>query len=299
MSSSFEESELTNLTQHAHYFMHRFPDAFAVLDVLGTHPLSKSRFLDPWTGIPSIRRFSNIGWHCIAVATATAIVGNNLKNFGVITEHQYNEAIRLALLHDAGKALEVLHRSHFPELGFGDAQVSHLRKFVASYYGPKYAKVISEAESITGHNSLTNVLEYKPKLGLKLKEIPFYLKLVRLMDDMTASPPPPKNRYHTSYFVPFKARAEICGFEERYPFLWEQGLVASKGSALSKVERIERTSPKRKKYFTYMQAHEATAELIAKDVLTSIEIDTLGSAQVFLAEYVRFVSESSEMEALG
>lgn len=183
-----------------------FPIELGLLELTGVHPTHSSPLTNPWRGVAENGDFTRIGQHSLAVAHAARIIGLELLAKGAIAQTDLESACSYALLHDALKRYEIMHRqerdpgfeapvrSALSSLGLTDAQ----------------ADLIFESGAKTGHASLLSFLDGAGALAPGSLSA----KIAHLADDMTSE---------TTYAT-ISERYVLSSFATKYPFLWSDGI---------------------------------------------------------------------------
>lgn len=208
-------------------FTERFPFAIQILRIGGVHPTEDARMDNPYTGKPHEESFTNVGEHCLAVASAANVIATRLYQEGAMSGEEVELATTHALVHGANKRLEVMRRNAVREGAIDDA------------YSPKAYETIRPILLTQGVSP--ELTEYMVRVGaetdsqsikdfLMLQDgipslVPGRLvdKIIHLSDDMTStSIPLPGERPLTFFLTPWE-RMVASEFPTRYPFMWKEG----------------------------------------------------------------------------
>lgn len=98
---------LTRLTE----FSKRFPFAIQILRIGGIHPTEDTKMDNPYTGLPHVESFTNIGEHCLAVAILASTLAFRLQGREILSIEEAELVTNRALVHDANKRIEIMRRN--------------------------------------------------------------------------------------------------------------------------------------------------------------------------------------------
>ncbi len=211
------------------HFSKNFPGGMEILQRGGVHPFRPGDLKDPQTGEPCHEEFGHIGEHCIATAYAASKICSVLETLGKLKPLESKRIIERALIHDASKAFEILthraiqnlKRAQEPDLFLSSSALNeNLRKF---------EKSLNYCGKECGHQHISQflVVGYQGLRGLQKGMLA--QKIVRLVDDLTATTLPTQTRPAESYFLSVADRIVVARFHERYPKLFKSGLGVRRG----------------------------------------------------------------------
>jgi len=209
-------------------FEKRFPLAMRILHIGGVHPTEDSKMDNPYTGRPDHESFTNIGEHCLAVASLTYTLALRLHQNGVLSPEDVDRATSRALVHDANKRLEIMRRNAVREGIIEDAYSPQAYETIrpillAQEVDLDMVNYMVQAGSETSHLSISSFLTLDDGIPA-LTSGRLVDKIIHLADDMTStSIPQPGEKPMTVYLTPWE-RMVASEFPNRYPFLWTEGL---------------------------------------------------------------------------
>ena len=226
-----------NLSKALKFFERNFSDELEVFSKLGIALDSgKSKFYDPFRKLVIEDDFTNIGEHCLAVATCTLMLTRFLEKERKIDAVSANEAIRRALLHDAIKPWEIflaraLRDNVISKEKYYDEAVflSVVDVLITLGISPEIANRL-----VTDYGSETDVRECFPfflreahngKINLKSGSMP--KKIVHLADNMTCSTMPSLESPSKHYFLTTWERMVAADADARYPWALKAGIAVN------------------------------------------------------------------------
>lgn len=230
---------LTRLTE----FSDRFPLAIQILRIGGVHPTEDARMDNPYTGKPHDESFTNIGEHCLAVASLAQTLAFRLQQRGVLLTEDVELVTSRALVHDANKRIEIMRRNAVREGAVEEAYTPKAYETIrpileAQGIDPELINYMAGAGKETGHLSIRDFLMLSDGIP-SLEPDRFAEKIIHLADDMTStSIPLPGERPLTVYLTPWE-RMVASDFPNRYPFLWKEGLAFDRQGEVVTVQDIE------------------------------------------------------------
>ncbi|MDD5415837.1 MAG: hypothetical protein PHE48_02405 [Candidatus Daviesbacteria bacterium] len=224
-------------------FTSRFPVAIEILRVGGVHPTEDAKMDNPYTGKPHDESFTNIGEHCLAVASLASTLAFRLHERGALSVAEAELVTSRALIHDANKRIEIMRRNAVREGVVEEAYTPKAYETIkpileARGVDPELVNYMVDAGKETGHLSIRDFLmlvDGAPTLvPNRMAE-----RIIHLADDMTStSIPNPGERPLTVYLTTWE-RMVASEFPNRYPFLWKEGLAFDKDGGVTVVQDIE------------------------------------------------------------
>ncbi|MBC7498180.1 hypothetical protein H7170_00890 [Candidatus Gracilibacteria bacterium] len=215
-------------------YKEQFPETMNILDISGVSPFGTRDMINPYTQVVDSEDFSNIGRHCMAVAsTAEKIAYHLLAGGGSIDQIQVNGIITAAILHDGDKRLEVM-RKKAKNAGVLDAAGNPIDVYGEAGYAtiatvfsnegvdPSILTAIKNMGGMTAHNSVKKFITMQDGEVVLNPERTLAEMIVHIADDMTHSPNPDID--NATIVTNFEERARLGKFQERYSFLWQEGL---------------------------------------------------------------------------
>lgn len=209
-------------------FSAKFPFAMQILRIGGVHPTEDTPMDNPYTGKPHIESFTNIGEHCLAVASAANTIATKLHEKGALAQSDVQLITSRALVHDANKRIEIMRRNAVREGAIQDAYSPKAYETIrpillAQGTDPGLVEYMARAGAETSHLSFGDFLQLQDNTPC-LVPGKMVDKIIHLADDMTStSIPLPGERPETFYLTPWE-RMVASDFPNRYPFAWKEGL---------------------------------------------------------------------------
>ncbi len=207
----------------------KYPQAIQLMKIGRIYPSDISPGVNYYTGESDPEIYANIGEHCLAVARVCEVLGSILLNARVITADQFSVAVERGLVHDAGKAVEVMRRKanrDNPAAAYTTSAYETLKPILVTQgIHPELVDYMARAGTETGHGSKKDFIYQDPKGIVRLKRSMWVQKIVHLADDMTSSslPTDEKPETETHFVTPLKKMQE-SNFQNRYPWMWVKGL---------------------------------------------------------------------------
>lgn len=206
----------------------RFPLAIRLLQIGGVHPTQDSRMDNPYTKEPDNESFTNVGEHCLAVASFAEAVAQGLQIKGILTATEVGLVTYRGLIHDANKRIEVLRRKALKAGVIEDAYSLKAYEtiipiLIAQGFDQETVNYMARAGSETSHLSIKDFLTLADGIPAL---VPGRIvdKIIHLADDMTStSIPQAGEKPQTVYLTPWE-RMVASDFPNRYPDLWREGL---------------------------------------------------------------------------
>lgn len=216
-------THLEDLTQ-------RFPLGMQRLRIGGVHPKEFIVMNNPYTGQPDEESFTNTGEHCLAAACAAEVIAEVLKQRGIITQAEADQATLEGLDHDVNKRIEVFRRNavRAGKVPPNDVYSPHgyatiVPILLAQGYDQDTIAYIARAGRQTAHDSLKDFLMLQDGIP-SLVPNKMVDKIVHLADDMTATSIPQEREKPSTVYLTTWERMVVSDFPKRYPFLWTEGL---------------------------------------------------------------------------
>ncbi len=274
---------------HIHTFQARFPAEMELLRLAGLHPLHRTHPINPYTLQPSNDSFSNIGEHCIAVAYCAATIASALVQREVLSEQDAHWITAAALLHDANKSFEIMRRDAQRAGLIDDAysvaaydELGALLQAVGFAQDP--AERLSKAGSEAGHNSLRLFIKAEPDGSWGLTPGLIREKVVHLADDMTFSSNPPYPHERFTAFMPCDERMRAAKCDEKYPFLWTEGLVRQRSGEIAAVKNINAISADETLLGSYAELQVQVSRLISRELQHLITPASDAAPEAFMCQ---------------
>jgi len=248
-------------------FKKNFPQAFKVLEVGGVHPDGNDPIENPYKNSELDNEdFSNVGEHCVSVGICANKIADKLLNSGVIDKEIYTRITERSLMHDANKRFEVLRKKSKgseSSKGVYDKEAYKTMQILLEKQGVSddLLEYIERAGKETGHGSLENFISLDENGELILNpDRSLEEMIVHLADDMTSSPLP--GTKGDTKFVTTGERMKAGKFEERYHFLYKEGLGFDVEGNVVNVADCNEKNDELKEVKTYAEYQEEVAKLI-------------------------------------
>jgi len=273
--------------------------AFAVLEAGGVHPDKTDPIENPYNGEMDSEDFSNVGEHCIAVGICADRIASEMAKSGVLDDLEKNSITERALIHDANKRYEVFRK----KAGQGasgytkevyEAIQDKLPESVRA--NTKMVDYMVHAGNETGHTSMEQFVRLNDSGEIELNPDRSYAEMiVHLADDMTASP---LKHFKTGKLLTkndktvlctVKERMDLCKFEERYPFLYQEGFGFDENgepTLVKDAQELEAGGETLKETKTYAEWQEIVARMICEKLVSIIKPDFTGDAEEFIKKLV-------------
>lgn len=187
-------------------FAARFPLAIQILRIGGVHPTEDAKMDNPYTGKPHDESFTNIGEHCLAVASLASTLAFRLHERGILSSEEAGLVTSRALVHDANKRIEIMRRNAVREGAIDDAYSPRAYETIkpilqAQGIDQELVDYMAGSGKETGHLSIRDFLML-PNGIPSLVPDRFAEKIIHLADDMTStSIPLPGERPLTVYLT--------------------------------------------------------------------------------------------------
>lgn len=271
-------------------FAERFPFAIQILRIGGVHPTEDAVMDNPYTGKPHDESFTNIGEHCLAVASLASTLAFRLHERGIISSEEAGLVTSRALVHDANKRIEIMRRNAVREGAIDDAYSPRAYETIkpvlqAQGIDQELVDYMAGSGKETGHLSIRDFLilsDGRPSL------IPdrFLEKIIHLADDMTStSTPLPGERPLTVYLTPWE-RMVASDFPNRYPFLWREGLAFDTQGAITVVPDIAQAESNLSyvRSYTYWQPYVSNE--ICREIQSIVDPESKQRPEYFVKDLV-------------
>lgn len=276
-SHTLEEQRARLLKEIQPFCSRSLLDRFSVshprsLDILragGILPDTITVLRDPLTGEEAIEDFSNIGDHSLAVGHAASKICDALVSVGALTQSQGNQIVHRALIHDAGKGLEILTEQATNRLISDQASDTFEKVRILKDNLQSFQTQLENPGVEAGFENLKNFLEVNLAGKRALRRGLLEEKIVRVADDMTASVLPTSFTPAKSYFVSPRERVVLSQFHIRYPKLYRQGLGIKRGldgSHMVELNNIHDHKPNTIVLGSYVSLQIFAAETICEEL---------------------------------
>lgn len=228
-------------------FTEKYPFAMQILRIGGVHPTEDAKMDNPYTGKPHDESFTNIGEHCLAVASLANTVAIRLYQSGVISAEDVDMATSRGLVHDANKRLEIMRRNAVREGVIQDAYsplaYDTIRPIlIARGVDQEFVDYVAKAGKETSHLSIKDFLTLSDGIPT-LTAGRMVDKIIHLADDMTStSIPQAGERALTFYLTPWE-RMIASDFADRYPYLWKEGLGFDQTGEVAVINDLQKAEP--------------------------------------------------------
>lgn len=271
-------------------FSERFPFAMQILRIGGVQPTEDARMDNPYTGKPHEGSFTNIGEHCLAVASLAQILAFRLQERGALSTEEAELVTSRALVHDSNKRIEIMRRNAVREGVIDDAyspKAYDTIRLVLQSQGidQELVDYIARAGKETGHLSIRDFLilsDGRPSL------VPdrFTEKIIHLADDMTStSIPLPGERPLTVYLTPWE-RMVASDFPNRYPFLWREGLAFDTQGAITVVPDIAQAESNLSYVRSYAYWQPYVSNEICREIQSIVDPESKQRPEYFVKDLV-------------
>lgn len=271
-------------------FTERFPFAIQILRIGGVHPTEDAKMDNPYTGKPHDESFTNIGEHCLAVASLASTLAFRLHERGILSSAEAALVTSRALIHDANKRIEIMRRNAVREGVIDDAYspkaYETIRPVLQSQgIEQELVDYMAGAGKETGHLSIRDFLMLSDGIP-SLVPGRMAEKIIHLADDMTStSIPLPGERPLTVYLTPWE-RMIASDFPNRYPFLWKEGLAFDMQGEVVTVEDIETAdrSLRWTRHYAYWQPFVSNE--ICREIQNIVNPESKQSPEYFVKDSV-------------
>lgn len=259
-------------------------DLFPLLETAGVGRNSgKTPWINPFTGKEDTEDFSNVGWHCLAVAIVADAMGRILK------VSDLRHLIVMGAAHDAGKRFEVMKRKALKEAGRDAADA-----YTKEAYGEMdrrltaigVAPALLAAGQWTGHTSLVAILRGE---GTLLERI------IHVADDLVLT-----DLTGTTEVLPVRER--MRGFIERYPWLLWEGVASFADGTMETVRDVRNITALQHQFpgriltsiRPFMELQPSVTEDLSVEFCRTIEIPISTAADAARQAHTCFVGKVCE-----
>lgn len=271
-------------------FNEKYPFAIQILRIGGVHPTEDAKMDNPYTHKPHDESFTNVGEHCLAVASLAQTLAVRLHDRGALSTEEVDLVTSRALVHDSNKRIEVMRRNAVREGVIQDAyslQAYETIRPILQAQGIDQGLVdyIAEAGKETGNLSIRDFLTTSDGVPAL---VPGRLanKIIHLADDMTStSIPKPGERPLTVYLTPWE-RMVASDFPNRYAFLWKEGLAFDTQGAVTVIPDITQVAPNLSYVRSYAYWQPYVSNLICREIQAIIDPDSTQKPEYFVKDLV-------------
>jgi hypothetical protein len=272
--------------------------AFEILQLGGVHPDHQEPMSNPYMeGGMDNENFGNIGEHCIDVGICADKITTALESTKQIPPDEKHTIVHQAIVHDSNKRFEVMRRKAQKagrplEVYSRSAYETMFSVLQAKGHNEADLEYLKTAGRETGHSSLVNFIKMNPDGTVDIRTDRTLAELiVHAADDMVASPLKDAKtgdfitKNTTTKFVTVSERMDLGNFENRYPFLYEEGIAFDEAGNAVEVKSEQSAKDKNLrgfKNYAYWQA-EAT-KLICAKLKDLIARDNPKDPEIFIKE---------------
>lgn len=277
---------LTRLTELAN----RFPVAIEILRVGGIHPTEDAKMDNPYTGNPHKESFTNIGEHCLAVASLASTLAFRLHERGALSTIEAELVTSRALVHDANKRIEIMRRNAVKE---GFAEEAYTPKayetikpiLEARGVDPEFVNYMVGAGKETGHLSIKDFLMISKGVPA-LAPGRWSEKIIHLADDMTSTSIPNAGERPLTVYLTTWERMVASEFPQRYPFLWKEGLAFDKDGRVTTIQDVESVDPSLRWVRNYAYWQPFVSNEICREIQSLINPSNKQKPEYFVKDLV-------------
>ncbi|MFN5062766.1 MAG: HD domain-containing protein [Pseudomonadota bacterium] len=268
-----------------------FPEQMKLFRLVGIHPTESTNPINPYTKATSTENFSNIGEHCIAVAHCASKIAALLVQQGLITDEDARWITERALVHDLNKPFEIMRRyaqkAGLAEDVYSVTAYEKLKPLLdEAGIAPELSEYLIKAGAETGHNSLKTFIVAGPDGYEGLVSGMVAEKIVHLADDMTFTNNPKEGQRPITAFMTCWERMLASQFIEKYPFLWNEGLVASDSGAITGVRDLKQIPEGQKIIGNYAELQVRVANSIARELQLLVDPGSPEKPESFIRRVV-------------
>lgn len=274
-------------------FAERFPFAIQILRIGGVHPTEDAVMDNPYTGKPHDESFTNIGEHCLAVASLAATLAFRLHERGILSSGEAGLVTSRALVHDANKRIEIMRRNAVREGAIDDAYSPRAYETIkpilqAQGIDQELVDYMAGSGKETGHLSIRDFLALPDGIPSLVPDR-FAEKIIHLADDMTStSIPLPGERPLTVYLTPWE-RMVASDFPNRYPFLWKEGLAFDTQGVVAVVPDIAQAEPNLSYVRSYAYWQPWVSNEICQEIQSIVDSENRQRPEYFIKDLVNNV----------
>lgn len=272
-------------------FERKFPQAFRVLEVGGVHPDKNEPMENPYKNNElDSEDFRNVGEHCVSVGICANKIAEELLSSDAINDEMYRNITERSLIHDTNKRFEVFRKkARGPDQSEGvyDKEAYETMQDLLRDQGVSSDLLgyIEKAGKETGHGSLRDFISISDDGEIILNpERSLEEMIVHLADDMTSSPLP--GTKGDTKFVTTGERMEAGKFEERYPFLYKEGLGFGENGKVMNIKDCEETDSNLSQVKTYAEYQEVVAKLICEKLKSLMSLDSDEDSEEYIKKIV-------------
>lgn len=274
-------------------FAERFPFAIQILRIGGVHPTEDAVMDNPYTGKPHDESFTNIGEHCLAVASLASTLAFRLHGRGILSSEEAGLVTSRALVHDANKRIEIMRRNAVREGAIDDAYSPRAYETIkpilqAQGIDQELVDYMAGSGKETGHLSIRDFLALPDGIPSLVPDR-FAEKIIHLADDMTStSIPLPGERPLTVYLTPWE-RMIASEFPTRYPFLWKEGLAFDTQGAVTVVSDIAQAESNLSYVRSYAYWQPWVSNEICQEIQSIVDPESKQRPEYFIKDFVNNV----------
>ncbi len=278
---------------HLEDFTKRFPSAIQLLRIGGVHPTEDAEMANPYTGKPHNESFTNVGEHCLAVASLASTLAFKLHELGAMSMEEAELATSRALVHDANKRIEIMRRNALREGIVEEAYTPKAYETIrpilqAQGINPELIDYMAKAGKETGHLSIRDFLILPDGIPSLVHDT-MVDKIIHLADDMTAtSIPEAGERPLTVYLEPWE-RMVTSDFPHRYPFLWKEGLAFNGDGEVVSVQDVATADRKLRWIRSYAYWQPFTSNEVCREIQSIIDPESKQKPEYFVKALVNNV----------
>lgn len=274
-------------------FAERFPFAIQILRIGGVHPTEEAKMDNPYTGKPHDESFTNIGEHCLAVASLASTLVFRLHERGILSSEEAGLVTSRALVHDANKRIEIMRRNAVREGAIDDAYSPRAYETIkpilqAQGIDQELVDYMAGSGKETGHLSIRDFLALPDGIP-SLVPSRMAEKIIHLADDMTStSIPLPGERPLTVYLTTWE-RMVASDFPNRYPFLWKEGLAFDVQGAVTVVPDIAQAELNLSYVRSYAYWQPYVSNEICQEIQSIVDPESRERPEYFIKDLVNNV----------
>ncbi len=271
-------------------FSKRFPSAIQLLRIGGVHPTEDTRMDNPYTKEPDNESFTNVGEHCLAVASFAEAVAKRLQEQGILVETDVNMVTTRALVHDANKRLEVFRRKALKagviEDAYSPKAYETIRPILlAQGFDQETVAYMARAGAETSHLSIKDFLTLPDGIPSLVPDR-MVDKIIHLADDMTStSIPEAGKRPLTVCLTPWE-RMVASEFPTRYPYLWKEGLGFNPAGEITPIQDIATADKNLRWVRSYAFWQPFTSNEICREIQSLVDPKSEQKPEHFVKELV-------------
>lgn len=271
-------------------FAERFPFEIQILRIGGVHPTEGATMDNPYTGKPHDESFTNIGEHCLAVASLAQTLAFRLQKRGVLSTEEAELVTSRALVHDSNKRIEIMRRNAVREGAIDDAYSARAYETIrpvlqAKGIDQELVDYMAGAGKETGHLSIRDFLMLSDGIPSLVPD-EFAEKIIHLADDMTSTSIPLQGeRPLTVYLTPWE-RMVASDFPSRYPFLWKEGLAFDIQGSVAVVPDVAQAEPNLRYIRSYAYWQLYVSNEICREIQSIVDPESKQQPEYFVKDLV-------------